>query len=138
MKILLILMVFLAIACGKDNKSSGGGNGLSSNPYKQSTVTGYLWGDGRITVGSTTYQMMSNTLSNQQLNQQLMSSGIQPTYVNGVARFKARITGSIYNPCQQQYYQNTGYNQQPYYGGTQCNNQTGQRYFNVTAVQFIR
>jgi hypothetical protein len=106
----LFLVVVLAlgvVACGNKNSSSGPSSSFSSDPYKVSTVNGYLdINQPVVQVGNITYQVSQNSYS--VMNQAFSlarQQGIQPTMVNGSQKFKARITGSLASQ--------TGYQQYP-------------------------
>lgn len=106
----LFLVVVLAlgvVACGNKNSSSGPSASFSSDPYKVSTVNGYLdINQPVVQVGNITYQVSQNSYS--VMNQAFSlarQQGIQPTMVNGSQKFKARITGSLAGQ--------TGYQQYP-------------------------
>ncbi len=106
----LFLVVALAlgvVACGNKNSSSGSSSSFSSDPYKVSTVNGYLdVNQPVVQVGNITYQVSQNSYSI--MNQAFslaQQQGIQPTMVNGSQKFKAKITGSLATQ--------TGYQQYP-------------------------
>lgn len=128
MKILLILMLFvMMVSCGKSNKSGGGATSvISTDPLRPSVVDGYLISNGTIEIGSSTYQMASSLTQNQ-INQKLYQSGIQPTVTNELARFRAHITGALINVCQQQ---------TQYYNPQLCNGGQQSNVFLVSDLQF--
>ena len=102
----LFLVVVLAlgvVACGNKNSSSGSSSSFSSDPYKVSTVNGYLdINQPVVQVGNITYQVSQNSYG--VMNQAFSlarQQGIQPTMVNGSQKFKARITGSLAGQTQQ-------------------------------------
>ena len=106
----LFLVVVLAlgvVACGNKNSSSGSSSSFSSDPYKVSTVNGYLdVNQPVVQVGNITYQVSQNSygIMNQAFSL-AQQQGIQPTLVNGSQKFKAKITGSLAGQ--------TGYQQYP-------------------------
>lgn len=111
----LVLTVVLAIgvvSCGGKDSGESSNSGFSTDPYKVSTVKGYLHTQQPIAkVGSQTYtvsQQSYNIMS--QAFQLAQQQNIQPTLVDGVQMFKANITGSLSQP--QTGYQQTGYSQQ--------------------------
>lgn len=110
----LVLTVVLAIgvvSCGGKKDSGSSNSGFSTDPYKVSTVKGYLHTQQPIAkVGNQTYtisQQSYNIMS--QAFQQAQQQNIQPTMVDGVQMFKANITGSV---GQQQTQQGGSYPQQ--------------------------
>ena len=99
------------VSCGNKDKGSSSTNRFSSDPYRASTVEGYLDASQPFAyVGNDTYTISQNSFQAiGQAFQQAQQQGIQP--VNG--RFKARITGSVQATNQQQQYpQNPQYPQQ--------------------------
>jgi hypothetical protein len=104
------------VACGNKDKDGGSSNRFSSDPYKVTTVNGYLDTNQPIAlVGNTTYSISQNSYQIMaQAFQVAQQQGIQPVMVNGSQKFKARITGSLQTGYQQQggYQQQSGYQQQ--------------------------
>jgi hypothetical protein len=102
----LFLVTALAlgvVACGNKDKSSGSATSFSSDPYKVSTVVGYLdVSQPIVVVGNVTYQLSQNSYAvvNQALNL-AHQQGIQPVMINGVQKLKANITGSLVTQNQQ-------------------------------------
>jgi len=97
----LVLTVALAIgvvSCGgKDNSSGGSSSGFSTDPYKVSTVKGYLHTKQPIAkVGNQTYQISQQSYNiMSQAFQQAQQQNIQPVMIDGVQMFRANITGSV-------------------------------------------
>jgi hypothetical protein len=114
---LTLTTLFLFVACGKDEKSGASSNRFSTDPYKVSTVEGYVSRQQPIfevsnqayTLSQSSYQIMNQAF--QLADQQ----GIQPQIINGTQKYRARITGSLGTlnyPMQQNYqYPNQQYNQ---------------------------
>jgi hypothetical protein len=120
---LVTALALVVVACGNKDKDSGLSNHFSSDPYKVSTVEGYLDTNQPVAfIGNTTYQISQNSFQiMSQAFQVAQQQGIQPVMVNGSQRFKAKITGSL----------QTGYQQQ---GGYQQGSQT----LNVTQAVIHR
>ncbi|MGE3609036.1 MAG: hypothetical protein AB7I27_05570 [Bacteriovoracaceae bacterium] len=123
--ILLSLLALFLISCG-DKKSSSSSSGISSDPLKPSTVQGYLISTGGVEINGAYYQMASS-LTSSEINQKIMMSGVQPTVLNGAYKYRARLTGAIFNPCNQQ---STTYNPNYCTGGQSSN------LFYVSDIQF--
>lgn len=124
--ILFPILLILLVSCGGDKNSSGSSTSLSSNLSAPTTVEGYLYSNGTLEIAGGSYQMVSS-LSGAQINQQIYSSGVQPIQMNGMQKYRARITGALYNPCQQD--QN--------YNPSACQQSGGRsNLFYVTAIQF--
>ncbi len=130
MKILLvfsyIVLSMLISSCGKNETGALNTNTFSSNMNTPTTVNGYFnLQTNMFEVGGIVYQPgpQSNNQAIQQAFQQANMAHIQPVYIQGVAKLKARITGSIYNP-----------NQYGMNNGTQ--NMQGMHILNILGVQF--
>jgi hypothetical protein len=114
----LVLTVALAIgvvSCGGKDSGGSSSSGFSSDPYKVSTVKGYLnvqqpiavVGNQTYTISQQSYNIMSQAF------QQAQQQNIQPTMVNGAQMYKANITGSVgQQGTYQQGGQQAGYPQQ--------------------------
>ena len=106
----MILMV-LTSSCGKNNTESSSNRGLSTDPYRVSTFDGFVHAQsgmvevsgGTYIVTQQSYQIMSMAF------QQAMQQGIQPINVNGVLKFRARMTGSLMSQNYGGYYPQSGY-----------------------------
>jgi hypothetical protein len=107
---LTITALFLFVACGKDEESGKSNQRFSSDPYKVSTVEGYVSRQQPIfevsnqtyTLSQSSYQIMTQAF------QQADRDGIQPQIINGAQKYRARITGSLGTmnyPVQQNNYQ---------------------------------
>ena len=129
--LMMFLMTLMLVACGNKDKSDGNSSGVSSNYLSPTTVEGYLLTNGTILINNTSYQMVTN-LQQSQLNQQIQSSRVQPTMINGSYGYRARITGGLYNQCQQS---NNSYGNQ--YGNQNCYSGSQSNLFYATAIQFI-
>lgn len=107
------VMTFFLVACGNDKKEGSSNNTFSTNPYQVSTVEGLInIQQPIIEVGSTSYQVSQQ--SYQVINQAVhmaQQQGIQPVLVNGVQKYRAKITGSLGSTGTYQggYYQQGGY-----------------------------
>jgi hypothetical protein len=123
--IIFPVLLILLISCGNDKKTSGGSSTLSSSLRQPSTVDGFFYQNGLLEIAGGTYQMVSS-LSGTQINQQLLNSNTQPITANGSTKYRARLTGAIYNPCQQG----------ESYHSTLCQSASMVKYFYVTAIQF--
>ncbi len=132
----LILMTVALTGCGgKDGGSKGNGGSINQlqagQPFTKdgyyNTQTQALEMDGITYPPSQQYAQAMNTAIQQAQQQQ-----IQPILINGVYKFRARITG-VSNGSGY----NTGYNQgyNPY---NTSYNQYGQATFSLTSVQFYR
>jgi hypothetical protein len=130
---LTITALFLFVACGKDEESGKSNSRFSTDPYKVSTVEGYVSRQQPIfevsnqtyTLSQASYQIMTQAF--QLADQQ----GIQPQVINGQQKYRARITGSLGTmnyPMQQNSYQ---YPNQQY-------NQMGANTLNVQSAVIIR
>lgn len=101
-----VLALGIVTACGKKDDGGGSASRFSSDPYRVSTLEGYLdTMQPYAYVGNVTYTISQNSypIMAQAFNQ-AQQQNIQP--VNG--RFKARITGSVQATNQQ--YQQQGSN----------------------------
>ncbi len=114
---LTLTTLFFFVACGKDEKSGNKSTRFSTDPYKVSTVEGYVSRQQPIfevsnqsyTLSQSSYQVMDQAF---QLADQQQ---IKPQIINGQQKYRARITGSLGTlnyPMQQNYqYPNQQYNQ---------------------------
>ena len=131
--LLITVMAFGVASCGNKNKDKDSSSStLSSDPYRVSTVNGYLDTlQPIVTVGNTTYQISQNSYQIMEqafLRAQQTQPPIQPTMVNGSYKYMARITGSLMSGYQQQAGVQSGYPQQQQVGNT----------LNVTAAEIYR
>lgn len=132
----LILMTVALTGCGgKDGGSKGTGSIDQLQAGQAFTKDGYynpqtqvLEIDGRSYPPSQQYAQAMNAAIQQAQQQQ-----IQPIQINGVYKFRARISG-ISNGSGVAY--NTGYN--PYNTSYNQYNQYNQATFSLTSVQFYR
>ncbi len=91
-------------ACGGKENSTGTST-FSADPYKVTTVSGYVptqqpvfEAGGKVyQLSQQSYQIMSSAF---QVAQQ---QGIQPTLIGGVYKYKARVTGSLAPSSNQPY-----------------------------------
>jgi hypothetical protein len=126
---LLALMTIVSCAKEKDKKAQ---SGFGADPYTAATLEGYFNPSSQtpIEVGGIVYSLSSqtNTQLVYQAIQQARMSQIQPLYVNGVAKYRARVTGYVNNIQYANSYQYTN----------QYNNQYSQQanILTVTAIQF--
>lgn len=97
----LVIVAALAlgvVACGNKDKNSGSSNQIfSSDPYKVSTVRGYVVPQGRLfIVGVTTYNISPQSDTEMQRAFSLVQ-GVQPKLIpnNGQSGFLADLTGSV-------------------------------------------
>jgi predicted methyltransferase len=110
----LVLTVALAIgvvSCGGKDSGGSSNTGFSTDPYKVSTVKGYINVQQPIVkVENTTYQLSSQSqnIVLQAINL-AHSQGIPTVMIDGVQMLKANITGSL---GQQGEFQQGGYPQQ--------------------------
>ena len=132
----LIIVTLSLTSCG--GKSGGGGSGSSISQLQAGqayTKNGYyntqtqaLEIDGVTYPASQAYASVMN-----QAIQQAQSQNIVPVMVNGVYKFKARISGVSTGPTRYQGgYSTVGYQQNPY------QQQYGQAQLNLTSVSFYR
>lgn len=91
------------VSCGNKDKDSSATTRLSSDPYRPSTVEGYLdVVQPTALIANVTYQISQNSFP--VMNQAWSTAqqqGVQPVMINGSQKFKARITGSIQTATQQ-------------------------------------
>jgi hypothetical protein len=124
----LLFVLGLAISCGKNNESTGTtSSSFSNNIQSPSTMNGYFnLNTQMIEVGSKSYQIgpQSNQQAINMAFQQAQMSQIQPVYVQGAQKLKARITGAVYNPYQ--------------YGNNNQYPQQNVLVLNVVGIQFYR
>jgi hypothetical protein len=113
--LLVTVMAFGVASCGNKDKDSSSST-FSSDPYKVSTVSGYLdTVQPIVIVGNTTYQISQNSyqiMAQAFQRAQQAQPPIQPAMVNGSYRYKAKITGSLASGYQQQAGVQSGYPQQ--------------------------
>jgi hypothetical protein len=122
-----MILMALTSSCGKNNSENSSNRGPSTDPYRVSTFDGFVHAhSGMVEVSGGTYivsqqsfQVMSMAL------QQAMAQGIQPINVNGVFKFRARITGSLISQNYGGYYPQSGY-------------QPGLQQLNITQMIIIR
>lgn len=131
---LTITTLSLLMACGKKEDSNTSGQRFSTDPYKVSTVEGYVNPQQPIfeTSGQTyqisqqSYQVMNQAF---QLAQQ---QGIRPQLINGTYKYRARVTGSLgMTGMNYPYQQNYQYPNQQY-------NQMGSNTLNIQSAVIIR
>lgn len=125
--IALTIMAISFTSCGgKDggSKSSAFSSAISTQSGYYNTQTQAL------EVGNQTYppNQAYAQIMNQAI-QQAQAQGIQPILVNGVYKFRAQITGSVYGV-------GTGYNQNYPYNSSY--GQYGQQQLQLTSVVFVR
>ena len=133
MKVLTILalvsMMAFTVSCGDKDKSSKSSNTFSNN---LSTQNGYYNTQTQaLEIGSQVYPPSQQYAT--VMNQAIMNArnqNIQPVMVNGVQKFRARITAQM---ISNQY--NNQYNQQ-YQQPPQQYSQYNQPMLNITSVQF--
>lgn len=114
MPILMILLSFILIACGGDDKKKSHTQGFSIDPLAPSTVDGLFNPQTQtFEVSGVSYRVQTGPgYQNPQMNP---ASQVQD---NGVMKFRMRVVGYLFNQCQQ--YQQM---QQQY---QQCLNQQAQ------------
>lgn len=132
----LIIMTAALTSCG--GKDGGGGSGKSISQLQAGqayTKTGYyntqtqaLEIDGVTYPASQAYAQVMN-----QAIQQAQAAQIQPVLVNGVYKFRARISG-VGTGVANMGYTTSGYQQ----GYQQGYNPYGQQQLQLTSVQFYR
>ena len=130
--LVLLALALTAVSCGGKDKGSSSSGVFSSS---LSTQEGFLnpYSQNPIEVGGTSYPVSSqqNDMLIRQALQQAQMQGIQPVSVNGQMKYRARFTGSIYNP----YANNNGAYGGTYYPG-QMPPTTNQNVLQLTSVQF--
>lgn len=96
LKLIFMTLLLGLIACGKNNESTGNQT-FSSDPYKVTTMEALInVQTGNVEVGGQTYSVTQNSFSvMSQAFQQAQLQGIVPLQVNGVYKYRARITGSL-------------------------------------------
>ena len=106
----MILMI-LTSSCGKNNSDNSSNRGFSTDPYRVSTFDGFVHAQsGMIEVSGGTYIVTQQSFQVMSMAfQQAQSQGIQPINVNGVFKFRARITGSLISQNYGGYYPQSGY-----------------------------
>jgi hypothetical protein len=99
---LMILFISLA-ACGKKESGSNSSHSFSSDPYKTTTLEALVNAQsGNVEVSGVSYSVSQQSIPvMMQAFQEAQRQGIQPTLVNGVYKFKIRITGYLANGYQQ-------------------------------------
>ena len=101
MKTLLLILLALtltAVSCGDKDKGSSSNSGQFTDQL--SVKEGYINVSNQqapIEVGGTAYPVPNQQVM-MMINQAIQMSGLQPQYINGAQKFRARITGRIYNP----------------------------------------
>ena len=133
----LLLVTVSLTSCG-GKSGGGGGNGASISQLQAGqayTKNGYyntqtqaLEIDGVTYPASQAYAQVMN-----QAIQQAQSAGVQPIQVDGVYKFRARISGISTGPTYQGGYSTVGYQQNPYQ-----QQQYGQAQLQLTSVAFYR
>lgn len=106
----MILMI-LTSSCGKNNSENSSNRGLSTDPYRVSTFDGFVHAQsGMVEVSGGTYIVTQQSFQVMSMAfQQAMAQGIQPINVNGVFKFRARITGSLISQNYGGYFPQSGY-----------------------------
>jgi major membrane immunogen (membrane-anchored lipoprotein) len=129
--ITLIIMTFLIVSCGDKDKSKSNSGVFGSTLTTQEGF--YNLQNQNIEVGQATYppsqqyaQVMNQALQQAQMNR------VQPVNVNGVQKYRARITASAntYQPV------NGGYNPGQYQQGGFNGGVVPQGTLNISFIQF--
>lgn len=131
----LVLMLVMTVACGGKDKGSSSSSSSFSNAL--STQNGYYNTQTHaIEVGGQTYPPSQQyaAVMNQALQQAQMAN-IQPVNVNGVMKFRAKITAQAINNNTGAYNNTNPYNNNPY-NNNPYNTQYGASQLNIASVQF--